>query len=152
MKNRTATVGKRLKAIQSDGLQTLAKCSHQMSFNPNCTCREGVAVASIRPAPVTGVPRPSNTALLSVGGAKFARFRMLNTSARNWTLAVSEMDRNFVFFTKEKSRFCNPGPISEFRCMWPRRFRQVPGGEAGSQRAWGIDGGVRATLRHPVFM
>jgi hypothetical protein len=53
---------------------------YQMSFNPNCTCRDVVEVLLIAPA-VPETPEGVNT--IRLGVLKLARFRRLKISARN---------------------------------------------------------------------
>ena len=61
----------------------LARLSYQISFKPNCTCREVVEVLAIAPA-VPEIPEGVNT--IRFGVLKFARFRRLKISARNCKL------------------------------------------------------------------
>ena len=57
--------------------------SYQISFSPNCTCREVVEVLVIAPA-VPDTPAGVNT--IRFGVLKLARFRRLKISARNCRL------------------------------------------------------------------
>ena len=57
--------------------------SYQISFNPNCTCRDVVEVLVIAPA-VPETPEGVNT--IRFGVLKLARFRRLKISARNCRL------------------------------------------------------------------
>ena len=86
---------------------------HQRSFNPNCTCRADVAVAVITPA-VGETPVGVNT--IAFGALKFARFRMLKSSARNCRLARSPK-RNSL--RNDKSHVASPGPASVSRPRFP---------------------------------
>ena len=92
---------------------------YQYSLSPSCSCREGVVVALIAPAPGTGFPVLSNTVLFAMGGAKLARLRMLNASALNCTLDLSEIPAMGKFLSTAKSRFMSPGPIKLLRRRFP---------------------------------
>src|SRR5689334_18987227 len=98
----------------------------------------------------------------STGGAKFALFKILNISALNWMLNVSEMRRMWLFLNTAKSILIRPGAVIMFRPALPRRLkhRRSPGGRglgtlggAGSQlalkNAWS---GAVGTAKHWVLM
>src|SRR5207245_10458539 len=52
---------------------------------------------------------------------------MLKNSARNCTLALSEIFLTAKFLYTEKSRLTSPGPVVLLRPALPRSFEQVPG-------------------------
>src|SRR5712692_7725654 len=56
---------------------------------------------------------------------------MLNISARNWMLNVSEILLMWVFLNTEKSRFAIPGATRIFRPALPRRLKHANGGSQG---------------------
>src|SRR5579864_4768170 len=91
----------------------------------------------MNPPVLTGVPLWLRRVLLSSGDWKLARFRMLNISARNCTLKVSESFRTAVFLISEKSRLAKPGPTSSLRPALPFRFMQVLGITAATLAAAG---------------
>src|SRR5258706_10097055 len=123
------------------------RMSYQITFKDNCICLESVAVLSApesEPAeprhPLAGSPAAghppdgpgaatvpgvtvvtSKRALLATGGLKLARFVILKTSKRNWTLKASEIRGIFVFLTTEKSKPSNPRPVKILRPSFPRR-------------------------------
>ena len=57
--------------------------TYHISFRPNCSWREVVAVESIKPVPGTRFPLWSKIERWFSGGEKFARLKTLNASARN---------------------------------------------------------------------
>src|SRR5713226_1716412 len=59
----------------------------------------------------------------STGGAKFALFRMLNISALNWMLNVSDIRRIWLFLNTAKSILMSPGAVRMFRPTLPRRLK-----------------------------
>src|SRR5215472_13498859 len=72
------------------GLHTLSQpgaciaTRYYSSFNPNCTCRELVAVLVMAPAvPDVFVPAADDVNVIRFGVLKFARLMRLNISARN---------------------------------------------------------------------
>ena len=57
---------------------------HQISFKPNCTCREVVDVLVMAPAvPEVFVPELEDVKVIKLGVLKFARLSRLKISARN---------------------------------------------------------------------
>ena len=67
-----------------------------------------VVVARTRPKLASGGSLsawPENT--VSAGGAKFARLKTLNTSARNCSVPLPP---SLTFFTSDRSKFVRPGP------------------------------------------
>src|SRR6266851_4124017 len=95
---------------------------HQMTFTANWICLEVVDVESINPAPATGAPDPSKIILLSVGGLKLGRLRILKNSVRNCTLKVSEILLIGLFLNNDMSKVARPGPIRVFRPELTRRL------------------------------
>jgi hypothetical protein len=83
-------------------------------------------VVEIRfPADGFAAPVESNISVLlgNGGGAKFALFNILKTSARNCALNVSEIFLMYVFLINEKSKLETPGPMSMLRPALPRRLK-----------------------------
>src|SRR5262249_60653709 len=79
-------------------LYTRRLLAYQTTFSANWICRAGTCVATIWPncglrCPFAKIAcmAPPPVLALSEGGAKLARFKILNISARNCTLKVSEM-------------------------------------------------------------
>src|SRR6266851_3235954 len=92
--------------------------------------RASVTVVSRNPA-LADVPFSLNNVELLLpkngkGGAKLAWFMILKNSARNCTLALSEIFLTAMFLNTEKSRLTSPGPTTLLRPALPRRFAQVP--------------------------
>src|ERR1700731_658173 len=85
-----------------------------MILSANWICREVVDVKSIKPAPGTGFPLPSKRVLLSVGGMKLERLKILKASARNCTLKLSEILFTGLFLNSDMSNSARPGPIRTF--------------------------------------
>src|SRR6185369_2469603 len=119
--------------------------SYQMTLIPNWTSRALVTVDFISPAESFSEPSEPKISVWSgnTGGAKFARFVMLNISARNWMLNDSEIRRMWLFLNTAKSRLINPGAVMMFRPALPRRLKHCSGatgaptaGGTGSQFAF----------------
>src|SRR5438132_4786378 len=89
-----AANGKRCQEIASearpqDRLAHRAVAAYQISFIAICIFRDGVWVDVISAFPAIDTPEASNRDVLA-GTEKLARFRILKTSQRIWTLKLSE--------------------------------------------------------------
>src|SRR5882762_754556 len=136
---------------------------YQTIFIPNWISRASVTVDFSCPALSFKLPSPLKMSVWSgnTGGAKFALFRMLNISALNWTLNVSDMRRMWFFLNTAKSILISPGAVRIFRPTLPRRLkhRRSPAGRGppklggagsqfASQKAWF---GAVGTAKHSVL-
>src|SRR5256885_17253537 len=92
-----------------------SRATHQASFNPNCTCREVVAVEVITPAVGEDSPvAAANTT--GFGVLKLVWFSKLKNSARNFR---SRRSVNTNLFASDKSVVTNDGPRRAFRPAFP---------------------------------
>src|SRR5580704_5884818 len=90
--------------------------NYQIILIANWIWREVVDVAVNVPAEAIGVNAWLNTCtLVDTGGLKLARLRILNNSARNWMLNVSDIRVIRLFLNSEASRSSSPGPIATLR-------------------------------------
>src|SRR5690349_12548483 len=101
-----------------------SRFNYQTTFSANWICREVVDVESTKPAPPTGAPVPSKIILLSVGGLKLGRLRILKNSVRNCTLKVSEILLIGLFLNSDMSKVPRPGPTRVFLPELTSRFAQ----------------------------
>jgi hypothetical protein len=97
---------------------------YQMTLIPNWTSRAAVTVVFNWPAESFAEPSALKMSVWSgnTGGEKFARFKILNISARNWTLNVSDILRMWLFLNTAKSRLIRPGEVRMFLPALPRRL------------------------------
>src|SRR5260370_30584320 len=77
---------------------------------------------------------------------------MLKNSARNCTLALSEILFTAKFLNNEKSRLTSPGPTMLLRPALPRRFEQLPGTPEKGTHCDAIAGVAMGTLKALVLM
>src|ERR1700736_6853096 len=76
--------------------------------------------------------------LYGSGGTKLVWFRILNISARNWMLNVSDIRWIGLFLVAEKSRLTSFGPMRVLRPALPSRLAQY---------TWPLGGGAAALLK-----
>src|SRR2546425_1762699 len=94
--------------------------AQKIIFNPNCICRDGLEVLVIRPAVASGASVgcvPEKT--ICCGKEKFARLKMLNTSARNCMAPASPRILGLNFLMTLKSLTAKLGPIKTLRPRLP---------------------------------
>src|SRR5580658_2469943 len=89
--------------------------NYQISFRPNWIWRDAVDVDVMTPA-VGEIPEVAEENTTAFGIPKFARFKMLKSSARNCRVTFSE---SAVFLIADRSSSATPGPMSVSRPTLP---------------------------------